>query len=213
MTSGQQFVDEAEKFKGDPYVFGAAGPNSFDCSGLVQYALEQLGIGNVPRTSEAQWSWSKHISESQLQPGDLIFEQWPGDQSPPGHVVIYAGSGMVVEAPHTGANVQVRPWSPNETKIIGYGQPPGIDGTASAASLTSSISGLSITDPSTWLPSILGSMIGSLEHPIADLLERGALILFGAILILVGIWRVTSISQTPVGQKVEEVAPLAVMAA
>lgn len=126
-VTGDQVVTEVRRFLGDPYVYGAAGPNSFDCSGLVQYSLGQLGI-KAPRTSEAQWHWTQHISRDQLQPGDLIFEQWPGDSSAPGHVVIYAGSGQVLEAPHTGLNVRQRSWSPGETTIVGYGRPPGVGG-------------------------------------------------------------------------------------
>jgi hypothetical protein len=124
-VTGAQIIAEAHKFLGDPYVFGAAGPSTFDCSGLVKYVLEQLGVKSVPRTSEEQWAWVKKIQRSDLQPGDLIFEQWPGDQSPPGHVVIYAGGGKVIEAPHTGADVQLRSWSPDETTITGYGRVPG----------------------------------------------------------------------------------------
>jgi peptidoglycan DL-endopeptidase CwlO len=81
--SGASIVAEAKKFVGDPYAYGAAGPSSFDCSGLVQYVLTQLGVKSVPRTSEAQWGWVTKISRSQLQPGDLIFEQWGGGTTPP----------------------------------------------------------------------------------------------------------------------------------
>lgn len=125
MISGQSIVDEARRFLGDPYVYGAAGPSTFDCSGLVQYVLTKTGVKGVPRTSEAQWGWVQKIQKSQLQPGDLIFEQWPGDNSPPGHVLIYAGNGKVIEAPHTGADVHLRSWSPAETTIVGYGRVPG----------------------------------------------------------------------------------------
>jgi cell wall-associated NlpC family hydrolase len=79
VTGGTSLVDEASKFLGTPYIWGGATPKGFDCSGLVQYALERLGLRNVPRTSEAQWAWVKRISRSQLRPGDLIFEQWPGE--------------------------------------------------------------------------------------------------------------------------------------
>lgn len=132
--TGQSIIDEAKKFLGDPYVYGAAGPSSFDCSGLVQYVLTQLGVKGVPRTSEAQWGWVQKISRSQLQPGDLIFEQWPGDNSPPGHVVIYAGGGQVVEAPQPGQDVHVRKWSPSETTIVGYGRPQGMSGASGSSS-------------------------------------------------------------------------------
>lgn len=128
MISGQQILEEGKKFLGDPYAYGAAGPSSFDCSGLVQYVLSQLGMHGVPRTSEDQWAWVQKIDRSQLQVGDLIFEQWPGDDTAPGHVVIYAGGGQVLEAPHTGANVRLRSWSPSETTIVGYGRVPGAAG-------------------------------------------------------------------------------------
>lgn len=124
-VTGAQIIAEARKFLGDPYVYGAAGPSTFDCSGLVQYVLTQLGVKGVPRTSEAQWGWVKKIQRADLQPGDLIFEQWPGDNSPPGHVVIYAGGGKVIEAPQPGQDVHVRSWSPDETTITGYGRVPG----------------------------------------------------------------------------------------
>lgn len=132
--TGQQVIDEAKKFLGRPYVLGGAGPNTFDCSGLVQYSLSRLGLSGVPRTSEAQWAWVQKISQSQLQPGDLIFEQWPGDQAAPGHVVIYAGGGKVIEAPHTGANVRIRSWSASETTIVGYGRAPGLAGASGGSS-------------------------------------------------------------------------------
>lgn len=125
-VSGQQVVDDAKKFLGRPYVYGAAGPNTFDCSGLVQFVLKGLGLHGVPRTAAQQWGWVQRISQSQLQPGDLIFEQWPGDSGHPGHVVIYAGGGKVIEAPHTGADVRIRSWSARETTIVGYGRAPGL---------------------------------------------------------------------------------------
>lgn len=118
----QKFIDSALAQVGKPYVYGGAGPDGFDCAGLVQYCLTQVGVTNVPRTSEAQWAWCTHIITQDLQEGDLIFEQWPGDNDPPGHVCIYYGSSKVIEAPHTGQDVWVRDWSPEETTIIGYGR-------------------------------------------------------------------------------------------
>jgi hypothetical protein len=127
------FLAEAARFVGDPYVFGAAGPSAFDCSGLVQYSLEKIGLSNVPRTSEAQYAWVQHVSEKDLQPGDLIFEQWPGDQSPPGHVAIYTGTGKIEEAAQPGVPVHVVPWSPGQVsaeggRVVGYGRIPGLAG-------------------------------------------------------------------------------------
>src|SRR5580692_253289 len=84
--SGAEIVTEVEKFVGDSYVYGAAGPSTFDCSGLVQYVLTTLGVQNVPRTSEDQYAWVDKVSQQQLQPGDLVFAQFPGDNASPGHV-------------------------------------------------------------------------------------------------------------------------------
>lgn len=135
---GQRLVAEAHKFIGDPYVYGAAGPKAFDCSGLVYYSLRQLGDTSVPRTSEAQWSWTQHISYKELQPGDLIFMQFPGDNAAPGHVVIYAGNNKIIQAPQPGQDVQEISWKPSDMaswggRIVGYGRIPGASGAASSS--------------------------------------------------------------------------------
>lgn len=125
-----EFIHLEEDQVGKPYIYGAIGPDAFDCSGLIFAELGRLGL-DVGRTSEAQWATIVNdgdaITESQMEPGDLIFEQWQGDtDAPPGHVITYIGGGQVVEAPHTGAYVQIRAWSPYETQIIGYGRIPGL---------------------------------------------------------------------------------------
>ncbi|MFE1880611.1 C40 family peptidase [Streptomyces diastatochromogenes] len=85
---------------GSPYVYGASGPSSFDCSGLTSWAYAQAGV-SIPRTSEAQANIGAHLSQSQLQVGDLVF--FYGDLH---HVGLYAGNGQVLHAPHTGAVVR-----------------------------------------------------------------------------------------------------------
>jgi cell wall-associated NlpC family hydrolase len=90
---------------GDPYVWGAAGPDAFDCSGLVMWAYAQAGI-YLPHFSGAQYADTTHISMSDLEPGDLVFPSDPGQ-----HVAMYIGNGEIVQAPYTGANVQVVPLS------------------------------------------------------------------------------------------------------
>ena len=122
------FVRQAEQEIGVRYVYGGDSPSGFDCSGLVFWCLHQIGIASCPRTSEGQWAWCEHLGgENDLLAGDLVFEQWPGDTDPPpGHVVIFVGDGQCVEAPHPGADVWKRPWSPNETNIVGYGRVPGL---------------------------------------------------------------------------------------
>ncbi len=92
---------------GDPYVFAAAGPNAFDCSGLVVWAYAQIGI-SLPHYTGYLWNSGQHISRADLQPGDLVFF-YPDI----GHVGIYVGNGLMVDAPHTGTVVQVEPiWWP-----------------------------------------------------------------------------------------------------
>jgi|SRR5580658_570328 cell wall-associated NlpC family hydrolase len=87
---------------GDPYVWGAAGPNEFDCSGLVMWAYAKVGISLDHYTGD-QWNEGVHISRSQLEPGDLVF--FFADI---GHVGIYIGNGMMVDAPTWGQPVQVQ---------------------------------------------------------------------------------------------------------
>lgn len=94
---------------GQPYVWGAAGPDQFDCSGLVQWAFGQAGV-LMPRTAAEQFLTGVHIQLAQAQPGDLLFWTYdPNDPTFVDHVAIYLGNGMMVEAPHTGLNVQVVP--------------------------------------------------------------------------------------------------------
>lgn len=135
--TGSQIVSEIQKFKGFPYVYGATGPSSFDCSGLVQYALTKLGVANVPRTSEEQWGWVQKISASQLQPGDLVFAQFPGDNASPGHVGVYVGNGQIESAEdpaHGVADSSLAGWGNN---IVGYGRVPSSTPGTQNATLTS----------------------------------------------------------------------------
>ena len=88
---------------GKPYVWAAAGPDTFDCSGLTMYAYAAAGIGLTHYTG-AQWNEGRHVTESQLQPGDLVFFNTDG---PLGHEGMYIGNGQFVHAPHTGDVVKV----------------------------------------------------------------------------------------------------------
>jgi len=90
---------------GKPYVYGATGPDSFDCSGLTLRAFQAVGIG-LPRTSEEQWQAASRLAADQLAVGDLVFFD-PEPSGLPGHVGIYAGNGLMIDAPHTGAVVRL----------------------------------------------------------------------------------------------------------
>jgi peptidoglycan DL-endopeptidase CwlO len=104
---GAQALREALSRVGDPYVWAAAGPSEFDCSGLVVWSYAQLGI-SLPHFTGDLWNSGEHVSRSQLEPGDLIFF-FPTIS----HVGIYVGNGLMVDAPTAGQDVQVQPvfWS------------------------------------------------------------------------------------------------------
>ncbi len=86
---------------GKPYVFGAAGPGSYDCSGLTMASWRRGGV-SLPHSAAGQYSYGHHVARSQLQPGDLIFFY-----QPIGHVTIYIGDGLMVSAPTEGEPVEV----------------------------------------------------------------------------------------------------------
>jgi cell wall-associated NlpC family hydrolase len=86
---------------GDPYVWAAAGPSEFDCSGLVVWAFAQEGI-SLPHYTGDLWNLGVHVSEADLQPGDLVF--FFGED----HVGIYIGDGLMVDAPAPGQDVMVQ---------------------------------------------------------------------------------------------------------
>ncbi len=88
---------------GDAYVYGAAGPSAFDCSGLTMMAWAQAGVG-LPHSSSAQYSSGTRVAASDLRPGDLVFYY-----SPISHVGMYIGNGMIVHAANPSTGVAVAP--------------------------------------------------------------------------------------------------------
>ena len=99
--SGNDIVSIALSLTGIPYVYGGSTPAGFDCSGFTQYVYARAGI-SIPRTSGAQGAAGTFVSASEARPGDLVWHAY-------GHVGIYAGNGMVVEATTPGSVSKVQP--------------------------------------------------------------------------------------------------------
>jgi hypothetical protein len=217
MATGQNIVDLALKQLGDPYIFGDEGPDSFDCSGLVQWVYKQFGI-TTPRTTSqmvASNSPLQPIGRTDLKPGDLIFF---GFKYPSSHVGIYMGGNKMVEAPGTGKSVRVS--EPNWTRATAFRRVPGLDdnpatplnpptigpgtGDGGAGALVGGITQY-FTRPSNVteaLTNLGNAMIGiaSSAARVGELaniatrallpsnLLRGAFFFFGIIFVLIGIW-------------------------
>ncbi|WP_026459946.1 C40 family peptidase [Schaalia suimastitidis] len=99
--AGSDIVSIAMQYIGTPYVYGGTTPAGFDCSGFTQYVYALAGI-SIPRTSGAQGAAGTKISYAEAQPGDLVWHAY-------GHVGIYAGNGMVIEARRPGVPLSYGP--------------------------------------------------------------------------------------------------------
>lgn len=108
-VAGNAVLEIAARYVGVPYVSGGASPDGFDCSGFVSYVYAQLGI-SLPRSSGSYYSVGVQVSRADAQPGDIIVS--------PGHVGIYAGENMQIDAPRPGKTVQFRAiWQTNPTFV------------------------------------------------------------------------------------------------
>jgi peptidoglycan DL-endopeptidase CwlO len=112
---GERALEYAVEQIGKPYVWGAEGPRSYDCSGLTSQAWAEAGR-EIPRTSQEQWAQLPRVSLRSLRPGDLVI-YFPKAT----HVAIYLGDGMVVQAPRPGTKVKVSPIASNP--LIGAVRP------------------------------------------------------------------------------------------
>lgn len=134
-AQGGEAVAYAVEQLGKPYVWGAEGPDAFDCSGLTSRAWARAGR-TIPRTSQEQWRELPKVAMSALRPGDLVV-YFPEAT----HVALYLGNGLVVQAPRPGARVKVSPVAsnpvlgavrpdPDATPLTSYTPPDLPDGAA-----------------------------------------------------------------------------------
>ena len=106
-SKGQQLANEAMKYLGTKYVWGGTDPSGFDCSGLMQYAANKVGV-HIDRVSQDQFHNGTAVAKQNLQPGDLVFFKGSdGSANAPGHVGMYVGNGKFIQAPSTGDVVKI----------------------------------------------------------------------------------------------------------
>jgi cell wall-associated NlpC family hydrolase len=114
---GARAVAEAARHLGAPYVYGATGPNAFDCSGFTRYVFGRLGV-SLPRTAAEQYDAVRHVAVADRQPGDLIFFRLGSGGVD--HVGIYAGNDQVIVAPKAGDHVRYEAiWTSYEVGRVG----------------------------------------------------------------------------------------------
>lgn len=111
---GSRVSSIALSYLGAPYVWGAAGPTTFDCSGLITYVYAQVGI-SLPHFAAAQWNYGVYVPRDQLEPGDLVFF------ASLDHVGIYVGNGDYIQAPQPGDVVTITPLNQNWSAANYYG--------------------------------------------------------------------------------------------
>lgn len=98
-TTGEKIVSVAASFIGTPYLYGGDNPQGFDCSGLVFYSYDKVGVA-VPRTAAQQRRAAARVQRAQLEPGDLVF--FRNSRGRVDHVGIYAGDGRFIHSPRSG---------------------------------------------------------------------------------------------------------------
>ncbi|MFL6054155.1 MAG: NlpC/P60 family protein [Actinoallomurus sp.] len=112
-----------------PYVYGATGPNSFDCSGLTMTAYKTAGV-TIPRLSDSQYWWGASVPRGQEQPGDLVFFDYKPGHTGPGHVgmVYNPQKGIMIVAPHTGDVVKLQNYKTYPGGAVGFTRPTAHNG-------------------------------------------------------------------------------------
>lgn len=215
-------LSAAESKLGDPYEWAAAGPNAFDCSGLIQWAYQQAGI-RLPRTSQEQRNAGTPISLAQAEPGDLITYSYPGESgnpTPGNHVGMFVSPGVMIDAPHTGADVRFDPIdTAHLDRVVHVGS--GINGPASTVSADYlATSGI---DPGSWPGTVMAGWnplgdaaagaVGSVLRAMGPMMLNFSSLLVGGSLVVLGLWRMTEPTRKAAEQKAQTAAKVAAVAA
>lgn len=205
-VSGADLVRRARDQIGKPYVFGAEGPDSFDCSGLMQYVYKAFGL-TLPRTTFEQVKVGQAVDRGQIQPGDLIFSSWDG--KPHSHVGMYSGAGTIINAPHRGSPVREAPLTDSYwAHVDGIRRMPGVTGGPATAEAPGGGGGLPlvpriVSGGITEAIDNVGNALAGIATSAASMsrvadavtrlflptnIMRGALGLGGAVFVLIGIY-------------------------
>jgi hypothetical protein len=181
MATGDDVLRVARAQIGKPYVFGAVGPNAFDCSGLVVYCFNKAANKPLPHFTGALINYGSSVAKADLAIGDLVFPD-------PGHVQIYSGGGRVVEAPHTGAKVR-------EVKMWGFWKARRViaPGSGSGGGVTVPVGNPLVPDAIENAAHQLNDAVAWLTDPHTWL--RIAMFLVGFFLALVGVFKLDNVKK------------------
>lgn len=151
---------------GKPYVWGDEGPDTFDCSGLMQYAYELAGV-QLPRTARQQQAWAQPVTSP--RPGDLVFFGRPAT-----HVGMYLGAGKMINSPGKGQRVKVS----GVGSPTSYGRVPGVG--AAVAPVAGIVSGAAST---------VGDAVAGMVGAVRAMAMEAAFAALGLALLGVGVYR------------------------
>jgi hypothetical protein len=216
-AAASDLLSYAERYLGDPYLFGAAGPDKFDCSGFTQYVFHHFGI-ELPHHAADQAKLGTSVPKSSIQAGDLVFSDW-GD-GPNSHVGIATSGSQIIDAPHTGAFVRYDTLSPGYlSHVTAVRRMDGVTGAGTGTIPTKGNpdpfggGGLITPDPGGIGGGAVGNVWDSFLQPVRDIasaatstktvadnvvklwaptsIVRGFAGLGGILLIIIGLWVLT----------------------